>query len=86
MFIPRHPVVENQFCSYGATNTSGGVGGVICYAGSVVYLDATATNEEPIVFKMTSDQVPFGFRIDSFELHPINKHVHKCKKCGYELE
>jgi len=63
MFIPRHPVVENQFCSYvSQTDTaSAGIGGVIAYAGSVVYLDSSAANQEPIVIKMTTDQVPFGF-------------------------
>lgn len=64
MFIPRHPVVENQFCSYGeqtATSTAG-IGGVVAYAGAVVYLDPTATNQEPIVFKMThgETETPFG--------------------------
>ncbi len=52
MFIPRHPVVENQFCSYEAqTGDATGVGGVICYAGAVLYLDASATNQEAIVKK-----------------------------------
>ncbi len=64
MFIPRQPVVENQFCSYGESDTTAGIGGVIAYAGSVVYLDSAAANEEPIVFKMAynaSPFVPFGF-------------------------
>jgi hypothetical protein len=62
MFIPRHPVVENQFCSYGAqTSVTTGIGGVVAYAGSVVYLDSTADNEEAIVFKMASGKTPFGF-------------------------
>ena len=68
MFIPRHPVVENQFCSYAAQTDSGsaGIGGVIAYAGSVVYLDPDATNEEPMVKKMAYNAdatlyPPFGF-------------------------
>ena len=63
MFIPRHPVVENQFCMYAAqTGTStAGIGGVVAYAGSVVYLDSTATNEEPMVLKMDTAETPFGF-------------------------
>lgn len=65
MFIPRHPVVENQFCSYAAqTATSTGIGAVIAYAGTVVYLDASAANEEPMVKKMeysASPYTPFGF-------------------------
>ena len=27
MFIPRQPVVDNQFCEYVETDTTGGVGG-----------------------------------------------------------
>jgi hypothetical protein len=65
MFIPRHPVVENQFCSYAAQTGTGaaGIGGVIAYAGTVVYLDATAANEEPMVKKMAHgvSDAPFGF-------------------------
>jgi hypothetical protein len=36
MFIPRHPVIEDQFCSYATQSGTGaaGVGGVIAYAGS----------------------------------------------------
>lgn len=78
MFIPRHPVVENQFCSYGAqTATAGaGVGGVVCYAGSVVYLDSTAANQEPIVFKkVASGNDAFGFAMQKVktgyhQVHP----------------
>lgn len=66
MFIPRHPVVENQFCSYAAQTATGtaGIGGVVAYAGSVVYLDPNATNEEPMVKKMAysaTPYTPFGF-------------------------
>jgi len=65
MFIPRHPVVEDQFCSYAAQTATGaaGIGGVIAYAGSVVYLDPAATNQESIVAKMAHGvtETPFGF-------------------------
>lgn len=87
MFIPRHPVVENQFCSYGTqTDTStAGIGGVICYAGAVLYLDDGATNEEAVVFKYTtyavynalntSEKIPFGFAMQKVktgyhQVHP----------------
>jgi len=80
MFIPRHPVVENQFCSYAAqtATSSAGIGGVIAYAGSVVYLDASAANEEPIVKKMaysSSPFTPFGFAMQKVktgyhQVHP----------------
>ena len=53
MFIPRHPVVENQFCSYGSSTmtAAAGVGGVLSYAGSVLWLNEDSTNQEPIVYR-----------------------------------
>lgn len=78
MFIPRHPVVENQFCKYGETNTAGGAGNVIAYAGSVVYLDPNADNEEAIVKKMAHGvtEAPFGFCMQKVKtgyhsVHPV---------------
>ena len=65
MFIPRHPVVENQFCSYKAQTGTGsaGVGGVVAYAGAVVELVTGATNQESEVQKMAhgTAEAPFGF-------------------------
>lgn len=83
MFIPRHSVIENQFCSY-AENTSfgsAGIGGVVAYAGSVVYLDPNAANEESMVKKMdvaagiTNSYAPFGFlmqkvKVGYHSIHP----------------
>ncbi len=57
MFIPRHPVVENQFCSYSAqTSDVTGVGGVICYAGAVVFLVLTvvALERAPAIPSLSS--------------------------------
>lgn len=79
MFIPRHPVVENQFCSYAESDSFGsaGVGGVVAYAGSVVYLDPDATNEEAMVKKMEHgvSEAPFGFlmqkvKVGYHSVHP----------------
>ena len=77
MFIPRHPVVENQFCKYGSSNVSAGTGGVIAYAGSVVYLDPTAVNDS-IVKKMAHGvtEQPFGFCMQKVKagyhsVHPV---------------
>ena len=76
MFIPRHPVVENQFCSYVASSVSTGVGGVVCYAGSVVYLVQSAANQEPIVEKLDAAGAdPFGFAMQKVktgyhQVHP----------------
>jgi hypothetical protein len=82
MFIPRHPVVENQFCSYGAQTGTGsaGVGGVVAYAGSVVALYPTATNQEPIVYKMVhgGTVAPFGFLMQK-----VKTGYHQVHPTGY---
>jgi hypothetical protein len=84
MFIPRHPVVENQFCSYASQTGSGaaGIGGVIAYAGSVVYLDPTAANEEPIVKKMAHDvsEAPFGF-----SMQKVKTGYHQVHPAGFMM-
>lgn len=85
MFIPRHPVVENQFCSYASQTTTGaaGIGGVIAYAGSVVYLDPNASNEEPIVKKMAysaSPFTPFGF-----SMQKVKTGYHQVHPAGYMM-
>jgi hypothetical protein len=85
MFIPRFPVVENQFCSYGSqtATATAGIGGVIAYAGSVVYLDETATNEEPIVKKMAysaSPFTPFGFLMQK-----VKTGYHQVHPTGYYM-
>ena len=92
MFIPRHPVVENQFCSYGAqTGTStAGIGGVVCYAGSVLYLDEGATNEEAIVFNYgtqtvfaaleTQEKIPFGFAMQK-----VKTGYHQVHPAGFSM-
>jgi len=76
MFIPRHPVVENQFCKYGSSSNTSGIGGVIAYAGSVVYLDPTKEDSE--VLKMAHDvtEQPFGFLLQKVKtgyhsVHPV---------------
>jgi len=79
MFIPRHSVIENQFCSYSESNAFGsaGIGGVVAYAGSVVYLDPAASNEEAMVKKMAHGvtETPFGFlmqkvKVGYHSVHP----------------
>jgi len=86
MFVPRHPVVENQFCTYGAQTGTGsaGVGGVICYAGAALYLSNSAANQEAIVYRYdrvsteptnADERVPFGLsmqkvKTDYHQVHP----------------
>jgi hypothetical protein len=64
MFIPRHPVVEDQFCQLAATTsgvTLAGAGGVIAYAGSACYLDTTQ-NESIVKIYYDYEAFPtFGF-------------------------
>ena len=68
MFIPRHTVVENQFCQFAETSTTTGVGAVIAYAGAVCYLVNAATKQDAIVNLYDStntytspENSPFGF-------------------------
>lgn len=85
MFIPRHPVVEDQFCSYATQSGTGaaGIGGVVAYAGSVVYLDATAVNQEAEVIKLDhagGGNVPFGFLMQK-----VKTGYHQIHPTGYYM-
>jgi hypothetical protein len=56
MFIPRQPVVDNQFCEYGSqTGDTTGVGGTLAHAGAAVYMDGSAIDPYVYVF---SDSLP----------------------------
>lgn len=86
MFIPRHPVVENQFCSYAAqTDVTAGVGGVLCYAGAVLYMDnTTAADVENTIVKRydthtaeptdTMERIPIGFSMQKVKAGYHNVH------------
>lgn len=87
MFIPRHSVVENQFCQFAETSTSTGVGGVIAYAGAVCYLVNAATNQEAIVNLYNSsdsysgaEAVPFGFLMQK-----VKTGYHQVHPAGYYM-
>ena len=84
MFIPRHPVTENQFCSYGAVEsvaTSAGVGGVVCYAGSVLYLDSAAANQEPMVYKLSAA----GYDAFGFAMQKVKMGYHQVHPTGFVM-
>jgi len=75
MFVPRHPVVENQFCSFAENIAFGatGTGQVVAYAGSVVYLYQAATNQEPMVKAYGyagsyAAMAPFGFLLQKVKV------------------
>ncbi len=84
MFIPRHPVVENQFCSYQAqTGDATGVGGVLCYAGAVLKLNSAATNQEAIASKMAHGDTgltPFGF-----SMQKVKTGYHQVHPAGFMM-
>jgi hypothetical protein len=85
MFIPRHPVIEDQFCSYATQSGTAaeGVGGVIAYAGTVVYLDPNAVNEESMVSKMVFSSpahTPFGFLMQK-----VKTGYHQVHPAGYYM-
>ncbi len=91
MFIPRHPVVENQFCSYTSqTGDATGVGGVLCYAGAVLYLQSDSTNQEAIVEKYdkhstlgtlsASELLPFGFAMQK-----VKSGYHQVHPAGFTM-
>lgn len=90
MFIPRHPVVENQFCSFASqTGTATGVGGVLCYAGAVLYLDNGATNEEAIVKAYgayddepseADERIPIGF-----SMQKVKTGYHQVHPAGFTM-
>lgn len=89
MFIPRHPVVENQFCQFAETTISGGVGGVLAYAGSVCYLVTAASRQEAIVNIYgtsapggggSTERTPFGFLMQK-----VKTGYHQVHPSGYYM-
>lgn len=88
MFIPRQPVVDNQFCEYVETDTTGGVGGTIAQAGAAVYIGSGAGNTAlealVTVFDGTNpDGTPthlFGFLMQK-----IKTGYHEVHPAGYLL-
>ena len=87
MFIPRHPVVENQFCQFNETSTTGGVGGVLAYAGAVCYLVNDAANQDAIVdlyndsdTYTSPENSPFGFLMQK-----VKTGYHQVHPAGYYM-
>jgi len=81
MFIPRHPVVENQFCQFATTSGTAGIGGVIAYAGAVCYLVSTATHQDAVVNIYgtvaptdAEERMPFGFLMQKVKYGYHNVH------------
>ena len=82
MFIPRHSVVENQFCQFNQSSLSTGIGAVIAYGGSVCYMVNAAPKQDAIVdvYNATAtysgvETAPFGFLMQTVktgyhQVHP----------------
>lgn len=98
MFKPRHPVVENQFCKYATQSGTGsaGIGGVICYAGAVVYLNSAATNQEAEVCRYdmfsnkptgTANMEGSGTVVDPFGFaeQKVKTGYHQVHPAGYTM-
>jgi len=75
MFIPRHPVVENQFCQFATTTSSGGTGDVLAYAGSACYLDTSQNDSVVKIYAANENAQCFGFLMQKvkngyYAVHP----------------
>lgn len=78
MFIPRQPVVDNQFCEYASSSSTAGVGGTIAHAGAAVYMVGSAVDPYVKVFAGTdpgADKHVFGLLMQKVktgyhEVHP----------------
>jgi len=81
MFIPRQPVVDNQFCEYTTTSGTAGIGGTIADAGAVVYL-TDSFNAEVKVFDdtLSADKPAFGFLMQK-----VKMGYHQLHPAGYML-
>lgn len=77
MFIPRQPVVDNQFCEFASqTSDLTGVGGSLAHAGAAVYMMGGSADPYVKVFAgATGDQHVFGLLMQKVktgyhEVHP----------------
>lgn len=64
MFIPRHPVIQDQFCQFATSSGSAattGAGGVLAYAGSACYLDTTLADGTVNIYGADEQFECFGF-------------------------
>ena len=87
MFVPRHPVVENQFCQFNETDGTAGVGGVLAYAGAVCYLVNDAANQDAIVdlyidgvTYSAPENIPFGFLMQK-----VKSGYHQVHPAGFYM-
>ena len=81
MFIPRHPVIQNQFCQFwGQTTISGGAGNVMAYAGSACYLDTSATEATVKIYVSNENKPVFGFLMQK-----VKTGYHSIHPAGFSM-
>ena len=83
MFIPRHPVVENQFCQFAVssgTATTAGAGGVLAYAGSACYLDDSLADGTVKIYAANENKPCFGFLMQK-----VKAGYHSIHPAGFVL-
>jgi len=80
MFIPRHPVIENQFCQLSSGTSSTGAGGVIAYAGSACYLDTNQNDATVRIYIANENKPAFGFL-----MHKVKEGYHSIHPAGMTL-
>jgi len=82
MFIPRQPVVDNQFCEFASqTSDTSGVGGALAHAGAAVYIgNETTPGVDPYVYVFSGATHP-----DSVQKHVFGLLMQKVKTGYHEV-
>ncbi|MCK4975837.1 MAG: hypothetical protein KAS36_02765 [Anaerolineales bacterium] len=91
MFIPRQPVVDNQFCEYVETSTTGGVGGAVAFAGAAVYLAGnmpgyTGTNQGVESLVQVFDDSSSTTIVFGLLMQKVKTGYHEVHPAGYILK
>jgi len=82
MFIPRQPVVDNQFCEFASqTSDTSGVGGALAHAGAAVYIgNETTPGVDPYVYVFDGATHP-----DATQKHVFGLLMQKVKTGYHEV-
>jgi hypothetical protein len=88
MFIPRQPVVDNQFCEFAAqTSDTSGIGGTIAYAGAAVYLAATTNEATEAQVKVFATSAPGSTKpVFGLLMQKVKTGYHQVHPAGYILK
>jgi hypothetical protein len=90
MFIPRQPVVDNQFCEYVETSTTDGVGGTVAHAGAAVYLAGnvhyTGTNQGVESLVQVFDDTSSTTIVFGLLMQKVKTGYHEVHPAGYILK